>query len=174
MTNSLPTCPALKSLSIRQEFTGSSSPLPASYLHSPTPRKDSPSDARPCTPQPAPPTPRARRWGQQRPIICRQRLLNRVGCWLKNEEWRVVREARYSRVIFCGGIFPLMPQGPANNPAVEVRKQPTSDRPLPSCYMAALCSGAPQSCRQESQPRLHSPSPSGQILIRQLSSVCYN
>lgn len=48
------------------------------------PRKDSPSDARPCTPQPAPPTPRARRCGQQRPIICRQRLLKRVGCWLEN------------------------------------------------------------------------------------------
>lgn len=50
----------------------------------PVPRRDSPSDARPCTPQPAPPTPRARRWGQQRPIICRQRLLNRMGCWLEN------------------------------------------------------------------------------------------
>lgn len=48
------------------------------------PRKNLPSDARPCTPQPAPPTPRALRWGQQRPIICRQRLLKRKGCWLEN------------------------------------------------------------------------------------------
>lgn len=60
-------------------------PLFATPHHSPK-AKDSPSDARPCTPQPAPPTPRARRCGQQRPIICRQRLLKRVGCWLENKE----------------------------------------------------------------------------------------
>lgn len=34
-------------------------------------------------PHPAPPTPRARRCGQHRPMVCRHRLLKRAGCWLK-------------------------------------------------------------------------------------------
>lgn len=57
---------------------------------------DLPKDARPWMPHPAPPTPRARRWGQHLPIVCRHRLLNRAGCWL-NETKRSPRTVSYSQ-----------------------------------------------------------------------------
>lgn len=99
------------------------SPTAISVLHlclppitpDPGPKEDSPSDARPCTPQPAPPTPRARRWGQQRPIICRQRLLKRVGCWLENR----VEGGLSGKPLAAGSPKPA----PLSGPACEARAQ---------------------------------------------------
>ena len=93
----------------------------------PVPWRDSPSDARPCTPQPAPPTPRARRWGQQRPIICRQRLLNRMGCWLENG----VEGGSSGKPAPRSGPAP-QGEGPTNHPTVQVRKLGSSLTPPPS------------------------------------------
>lgn len=94
----------------------------------PVPRQDSPSDARPCTPQPAPPTPRARRCGQQRPIICRQRLLKRVGCWLENGAERglsrklLVAQHPEAAPLSCLPHPHLqLGLGPHNHPAAQVR-----------------------------------------------------
>lgn len=98
------------------------------------PREDSPSDARPCTPQPAPPTPRALRWGQQRPIICRQRLLKRVGCWLDNGG----REGSQESIWLHDTPSPLLLQAlpwaraPPTTPAASVRNLGSSLTPPPS------------------------------------------
>lgn len=188
MTNSLAhLLPSTQSLTIPPgcspqlwwDFIGSTSPLPASYLPTPTPRKDSPSDARPCTPQPAPPTPRARRWGQQRPIICRQRLLNRVGCWLKNSQTVKSGQGGFvvPKVIIPGGPYPCSGKHLANSIAVQVRKQLISDSapsPLTTSDSFRFWSHPERAVDQSPTPVSMHPAPGGQILIRQQSSVSYS